>query len=330
MGNRSPVDACTGARFRHLVPATFLTVLVFQSTACLADPPDPPASPIQIERHGSIVKAEDGFDLWFDAWGEGSGIIFLGRHPDENRALAAALSDAYRVVIHEPRVITLGQKGLLAEASDATERAQWETHLAGRQTDWDTSPSEDYPVELVISDLHRVADAAGVDEFVLGGYSGTARLAAFMAPYSERAVGLLAGGYHIIDSTDYWLGFTAASSAAQLEDPSTSDFTRMSIFLNRQQALLESGRDHRAAFSRLSGPRIVWVGGEDGSPQDSLMSEVFLGADIAERIRRARSDYELLGFQFFQLDGLGHVAAYEAVDQAAPLVRQALIRAGYR
>ena len=183
---------------------------------------------------------------------------------------------------------------------------------------------------MVISDLHRVADAAGVDAFVLGGYSGTARMAAFMAPYSERAVGLLVGGYHIIDGSDYWLGFTAAASAAQMEDPSTSDFTRMSILLNRRQALLEHGRDDGAAFGKMPGPKIVWVGGEDGSPQDSLMAEVFLGANIAGRVRNARSDYQLMGFEFFQLDGLGHVAAYEAVDQAAPLVREALIRAGWR
>jgi len=288
------------------------------------------ASPVQHEAQGTTVAAEDGFDLWFDVWGEGPGIIFLARHPDENRALADALSDAYRVVIHEPRVITLGQMGLLAEAADEAEQAQWEAHLGDRQIDWDASEYDDYPVELVISDLHRVADAAGVDAFVLGGYSGTARMAAFMAPYSERAVGLLVGGYHIIGNTDYWLGFTAASSAAQLEEPNTSDFTRMSILLNRQQALLEHGRDNGAAFGELPGPRIVWVGGADGSPQDSLMAEVFLGANIAERVRNARSDYELLGFEFFQLDGLGHVAAYEAVDRAAPLVREALVRAGWR
>jgi len=315
---------------RRLAPAVVLAVLSVQAAACEPDPPDMPASPVPPEAQGTTVAAEDGFDLWFDARGEGPGIIFLARYPDENRALADALSDAYRVIIHEPRVITLGQRGLLAEATDEAERAPWEAHLAGRQTDWDPSQYEDYPVALVISDLHRVADAAGVDEFVLGGYSGTARMAAFMAPYSERAVGLLVGGYHIIGNQDYWLGFTAAASAAQLEDPTTSDFTRRSIRLNRQQALLEHGRDPRSAFGELSGPRIVWVGGEDGSPRDSLMAEVFLGANIAERVRNARSDYDLLGFEFFQLDGLGHVAAYEAVDQAAPLVREALIRAGWR
>ena len=60
------------------------------------------------------------------------------------------------------------------------------------------------------------------------------------------------------------------------------------------------------------------------------MAEVFPGAEIAKRVRSARSDYESLGFQFFQLDGLGHAEAYEAVDQAAPLIRDALVSAGYR
>ncbi|MDE2865527.1 MAG: hypothetical protein OXR05_10665 [Gemmatimonadota bacterium] len=317
-------------RSRRLALAAVLAVLAIQAAACEPDPPDPPASPAQPEPRGTTVEADDGFDLWFDAWGEGPGIIFLARHPDENRTLADALSDGYRVVIHEPRVITLGQKGLLAEAADDAERAPWEAHLAGRQTDWDPSEYDDYPVELAISDLHRVADAAGVDEFVLGGYSGTARLAAFMAPYSERAVGLLVGGYHIIGNKDYWLGYVAAGYAAQMNDPNLSEFTRLASLLSRQQALIEQQRDDRAAYGEMPGPRIVWVGGEDGSPKDSLMAEVFPGARIAERVRNARSDYELLGFDFFQLDGLGHVAAYEAVDQAAPLVREALIRAGWR
>ncbi|MBW2370693.1 MAG: hypothetical protein JRH15_22710, partial [Deltaproteobacteria bacterium] len=56
---------------------------------------------------GTTVKAEDGFDLWFDAWGEGPGIIFLARDPQENREYAEALSDAYRVVIYEPRICTM-------------------------------------------------------------------------------------------------------------------------------------------------------------------------------------------------------------------------------
>ena len=315
---------------RQLVLVAVLAILAFQAAACEPDAPDIPASPVQQDSRGTTVAAVDGFDLWFDAWGEGPGLVFLARHPDENRALAEALSDGYRVVIHEPRVITLGQKGLLAEATDEAERAPWEAHLGDRQTDWDPSEYEDYPVELVISDLHRVADAAGVDDFVLGGYSGTARLAAFIAPYSERAVGLLVGGYHIIGNKDYWLGYVAAGYVAQMNDPNVSEFTRAASLLSRQQALIEQQRDDRAAFVAMPGPRIVWIGGEDGSPQDSLMAEVFLGANIAERVRNARSDYELLGFEFFQLDGLGHVAAYEAVEQAAPLVREALIRAGWR
>lgn len=319
-GNRT-ARSCRS--FLAVVPVVF----TIQAAACR---PDQPPDPVSSELRGSIVRAEDGFDLWFDAWGEGPGIIFLARHADENRALADALSDAYRVVIHEPRVITLGQKGLLAEAMDSTEQARWEARLAGRQTDWDPSAHDDYPVEIVISDLHRVADAAGVGEFVLGGYSGTARMAAFMAPYSERAVGLLAGGYHIVGNNDYWLGYVAAGYVAQMEDPDVSQFTKWGTWLSRRQALIEQQRDDRAAFGEMPGPRIVWVGAEDGSPRDSLMAEVFPGARIAERVRSARSEYEALGFEFFQLDGLGHVAAYEAVDLAAPLIRQALIRAGYR
>ena len=37
---------------------------------------------------GFTVAANDSFDLWFDAWGKGPGMIFLARSPDENRAYA--------------------------------------------------------------------------------------------------------------------------------------------------------------------------------------------------------------------------------------------------
>ena len=119
---------------RRLAVAAVLAVLAIQA-ACEPDPPDPPASPAQPEPRGTTVEADDGFDLWFDAWGEGPAIIFLARHPDENRALADALSDGYRVVIHEPRVITLGQMGLLAEAADEAERGSGKrTWVIGRST----------------------------------------------------------------------------------------------------------------------------------------------------------------------------------------------------
>ena len=279
---------------------------------------------------GFTVAANDGFDLWFDAWGKGPGIIFLARSPDENRAYAEALSNGYRVAIYEPREIAAGVKASLDKIPDQAARKAAEAHLAGRNTSWDPSAFTDYPMDLVIGDLHRVADAAGMDKFVLAGYSGTARLAAFYAAHSKRAVGMVIGGYHILGSQDDWIGYLAGSGAAQASMPGTSEITKQLGRLGRMQVMLEHNIDGQATFGSLTGPKVIWGGSADGEPGDSLMANYFFGARIAHRVRSARAEYEKLGFKFFQLEGLGHVAAVLAADKAVPLIRQALIDAGYK
>jgi len=293
----------------------------------------PADSDLEVQEHptgGSIVAAEDGFDLWFDAWGEGPGIIFLARTPEENRPIADALSDAYRVVIFESRATTVYAKVGLEKVEDDDARAAAEAHLAGRNLEWDPSGYDQHPVDLYINDLHRIADAAGIDEFVLGGYSGTARSAAFLAPYSDRAVGVIVGGYHILGSMEYWIGYVAGAATQEMMKPDTPELTKAMYRLGRMQLMLEHNRDALAAYGEMPGPKIVWIGSQDGEPDDHLMDAIFWGSKIAHRVKGARAEYEKLGFQLLQLDGLGHMGAYLATDKAAPEIRQALVKAGYR
>ena len=138
-------------------------------------------------------------------------------------------------MIYEPREIAVGVKAALDKIPDQAARKTAEAHLAGRNTSWDPSAFTDYPMDLVIGDLHRVADAAGMDKFVLAGYSGTARLAAFYAAHSKRAVGMVIGGDHILGSQDYWIGYLAGSGTAQASMPGTSEITKQLGRLRRER-----------------------------------------------------------------------------------------------
>jgi len=304
-------------------------LVLLVSAFCAA--PASTADTLEVREHaagGSIVRASDGFDLWYEAWGEGPAIIFVCREPNEHRELAAAMADAYRVVLFEPRLMSMDLKRALAaaESTDDPQSKALAAHLAGRNLDWDPTALTERPVELEVADLHAVADAAGVDHFVLAGYSGTCAYAAFLAPYSDRAVGLIAGGFSILGPQDYWVGVLDGSRQMALQHGMTADAA--AAFMTGLFYLDLGERDQDAAFARLSGPKIVWFGSQDTGPTDPL-SQMLSRARIAERIRQHRTDYERLGFRMIELDGYHHVDAYLAHDTVKPLLVEALTAARY-
>src|SRR4051812_1543778 len=125
-----------------------------------------------------IVRAEDGYPLWYEALGNGPALVFPARLRTEFAALGAALSAHHRVVRYKPRQV-VGVLEADPEAGGSWDPAGWS-------------------IEQEIADLHTVADAAGVAGFVLAGYSGMAALAAFLTPASDRAAGLLIGGFPLL------------------------------------------------------------------------------------------------------------------------------------
>ena len=67
-------------RNRHATQASLLLILLCGMTV-LTMPGGVHGAEIITAEHatgGFTVKADDGFDLWFDAWGEGPGILVLG------------------------------------------------------------------------------------------------------------------------------------------------------------------------------------------------------------------------------------------------------------
>jgi|GEM_PF-3597296 len=286
----------------------------------------------------NIATAEDGFELWYEARGKGPAIIFVCRSPSEHLEYAEAMSDSYRIIQYETRSMALQEipeakneeayaKALeAARAGKSLHIPRPPGHTKGRKLDWNPGKHKTYSIDLAVSDLHTIADAAGVDKFVLAGYSGTAAYAAFLAPYSDRAIGLIAGGFSILGSQEYWVGILEGGRMAMLEDRKGKEAALANLSILFYKDLHE--RNQEEAYSNLPGPKIVWFGSKDGEPEDILATMLRMGR-VAQKTRKYRKEYERLGFKIIELEGYTHIDAYSAVDVAVPKLMQALNEAGY-
>jgi pimeloyl-ACP methyl ester carboxylesterase len=183
-----------------------------------------------------------------------------------------------------------------------------------------------FPLEVEIADLHAVADAAGVEGFVLAGYSGMAALAGFLVVASDRAAGLMVGGFPLLAGCDYWLGWVEGARSAFLQAGLTAraDEQHLGILMYREWA----DRDDSDALAALKGPKILWYGALDGEP-DCRMYPYVGGSAIARRIRAEVGRLLGNGFQVIEFEGLDHIAGLANVDAVAPRLSAALAAAGW-
>ncbi|MDR7274510.1 alpha/beta fold hydrolase [Catenuloplanes atrovinosus] len=251
--------------------------------------------------------------VWCEALGAGPAIIFPCRTRREHADLAERLSDRFRVIRYMPRHVT----GLDAPAGDAGDWVTWEEQEDGPAF-WGGKPIEDFPVDLEIADLHRVADEAGADRFVLAGYSGMAALAAFLTPLTPRAAGLLAGGFPILGPKEYWMGSAEGARLAYL----TAGMRALAdnAFATALMYRAWHDRDDRAALTALPGPKLLWYGSDDGEP-GCLLRESRPGARLAARVRATRPDLEACGFAVLELPGLDHMSVQASPDAVAARLR---------
>ncbi len=257
----------------------------------------------------AIAHADDGFQLWYEAAGDGPAIVFPARFRAEQATLAAALAGGHRVIRYKPRQCV----GVLEDDPHRSAPVDW--------TAWTR-----YPIEIELGDLHAVADAAGADSFVLAGYSGMAALASFHAAASERAVGLMIGGFPLLAGYDYWLGYTegARAALAQAGLQAKADEQHIGVLLYREWV----HRDDAAALAALPGPKILWYGSRDGEP-DCRMYDAVGGGAIARRIAGQADGLRRTGFTLIELEGYDHIGALTATDVIAPRLAEALAAASW-
>jgi pimeloyl-ACP methyl ester carboxylesterase len=252
----------------------------------------------------------DGYTLWYEAAGEGPAIIFPSRMRAEHSTVGAALvASGYRVIRYKPRQVV----GLMEAEDEAG--GPWEA------TSWTC-----FPTEVEIADLHAVADAAGVGDFVLAGYSGMAALASFLVVNTDRAVGLMIGGFPLLTSNDYWLGYVEGARTALLQAglQDKADEHHLGILMYREWAT----RDDSADLAALKGPKILWYGTLDGEPECRMYDYVG-GSAIASRISGHTEVLRQAGFEVIEFKGLDHIAGLANGDLVASKLVDALARAGW-
>ena len=260
----------------------------------------------------ALIETSDGYTLWYEAAGpaDAAGIVFPVRYRAEFATLGAALAETYRVVRYKPRRVV----GEIEEEPDA----------GGA---WQGPDCTVYPTQMEVADLHAVADAAGLDGFVLAGYSGMAALAGFLAPLSPRTRGLLVGGFPLLADFDYWLGFEEGARAALIQAglPDQAGDHHLGRLMFRQWA----ARDDRAALAALPGPKILWYGSQDCEPE-CRRTDLAGGAAIARHNHADEPELRDLGFEVVEVAGHDHIGALAEVDVVLPRLAAALAGTGSR
>jgi pimeloyl-ACP methyl ester carboxylesterase len=191
----------------------------------------------------------------------------------------------------------------------------------------------------IASDLLAVADAVGADRFAFYGYSWLAVSGLQLAIRTDRLSALVMGGYPPIDGPyEEMLRVTTATHAlsgstqsapttspASASDEDEVDWSTVEVSLTEEQTrqfvtLYQALQDFddRAAQSRITCPRLCFVGSADEIEYGERWGGVHLS--IAGPVLKGRAELQALGWEVRILDGLDHMQVMQAA-QVLPIVR---------
>jgi pimeloyl-ACP methyl ester carboxylesterase len=179
------------------------------------------------------------------------------------------------------------------------------------------------------SDLLAVADAVGAHRFAYYGYSWLAMIGLQLAIRTDRLWALIMGGFPPLNGPyeEMLLVTTAtyemASGTRPMPSADESEWSGISLskdqtrqFVTLYQAL--QGFDDRAAQSRLTCPRLCFVGSADEIKYDQHWGNV--SVSLAGPIVQGQAQLSDLGWDVRVLDGLDHIQAMQA-KQVVPILR---------
>jgi pimeloyl-ACP methyl ester carboxylesterase len=233
-----------------------------------------------------------------------------GADPSLGRSLVTGLSDAFRVVTFD-----------------------YESHVLATP-----KPDTLTPVN-VAHDVLAVADAVGADRFAYYGYSWLAAIGLQLAIRTDRLSSLVMGGFPPVDgpypemlqvtTAAHEMAVEAERSPQPAEVPQAGDWSSVSVSMSEAQTrqfvtLYRALRDFddRAAQTRISCPRLCFVGSADEIEYGEKWGnvQVSMAGPLVER----RAELEALGWEVRILDGLDHTQAMQAA-QVLPIIRQWLV-----
>lgn len=176
----------------------------------------------------------------------------------------------------------------------------------------------------IARDLLAIADAARAETFAYYGYSWLAVSGLQLAIRTGRLTALVMGGYPPIHGP-YQEMLKVTQATYQLAGKPVQDDPWSAESMTREQAqqfvtLYEAlqGFDDRAAQSKITCPRLCFVGSADEIQYEERWGGVLVS--LAGPILRERAQLEALGWEVRVLDGLDHIQAMQAA-QAVPILR---------
>ncbi|MEO8973507.1 MAG: alpha/beta hydrolase [Ktedonobacteraceae bacterium] len=265
----------------------------------------------------SEAKMHDGSTIEIEVHGEGPTLLL----PVNPRPVEGPLAEQMRMYGADP---ALGQS-LIKGLSDVFRVVafDYEGHVQSTPKPETLTPSN------AVADLLAVADAAEANRFAYYGYSWLALIGLQLAIRTNRLSALIMGGFPPLDgpyeemlrvtiATNEIAGTPQASQAPDEDEWSSvslsKDQTRQ--FVTLYEAL--QGFDDRAAQSRITCPRLCFVGSADEIQYGKKWGDVHVS--LAGPIVRERVQLENLGWDVRVLDSLDHIQAMQAT-QVVPILR---------
>src|SRR5579884_1156657 len=185
----------------------------------------------------------------------------------------------------------------------------------------------------IASDLLAVADAARVDRFAYYGYSWLAMIGLQLAIRTGRLSALIMGGFPPLNGPyEEMLRVTTAtyemaSGARPLPSAEESEWgggglssDQAQQFVTLYQAL--QGFDDRAAQTRITCPRLCFVGSKDEIQYDKNWDNVLVS--LAGPMVHGQAQLAELGWDVRILDDLDHIQAMQA-NHVLPMLRSWLM-----
>jgi hypothetical protein len=123
------------------------------------------------------------------------------------------------------------------------------------------------------------------------------------------------GGFPLLASCDYWLGFEEGARAGLIQAglPEKAADHHLGRLFYREWGQ----RDDRTALAALRGPKILSYGSRDCEP-DCRMHDFVGGAAIARHIRAHAEKLRGVGFELIEFEDQDHVGALATTDLDRP------------
>lgn len=230
------------------------------------------------------MPRERATGIWWEAHGKGPavfvGLPLMASHAEVFGPPAQAMLDAWLEALNGYRVLMADYPGI------------------GRSDDHDPTTMT---AERVVSDLLRVADAAGIDRFAWIGYSWSGAVGLQLATRSDRLTALAIGGWPPLDAPYGALRRAIESRIGNVPEHAMK-VLRTPAQYRQWATFYKSLTDWQegAAVDGIDCPKLLFFGAEGDLIEEGE------SVPIASIARGRRLELEAKGWEVHEIAGYGH------------------------